>query len=98
MPLADYYAAKGEVPGRWIDSGLDGIDALAIRDLVTAEQMRTLFGSGRDPITGRPLGSAYKVYANETADAFKARGRRAARTRARSNAGRAGDGSIDRSA
>lgn len=73
MPLADYYAAKGEVPGRWIDSGLDGIDALAIRDLVTAEQMKILFGSGRDPITGRPLGSAYKVYANETAVAFKAR-------------------------
>ncbi len=73
IPLADYYAAKGEAPGRWIGSGLGGIDALAIRDIVTAEQMKNLFGSGCDPITGRPLGAAYKVYANETADAFNAR-------------------------
>ena len=42
-------------------------------DIVTAEQMKHLFGSGCDPITGRPLGAAYKVYANETADAFNAR-------------------------
>lgn len=73
IPLADYYAAKGEAPGRWIGSGLDGIDALAIGDIVTAEQMKNMFGSGCDPITGRPLGAAYKVYANETVDAFNAR-------------------------
>ncbi len=72
-PLADYYAAKGEAPGRWIGSGLDGIDGLAIDDIVTAEQMKNLFGSGCDPITGRPLGAAYKVYGNETAHAFTAR-------------------------
>ena len=30
IPLADYYAAKGEAPGRWIGSGLGGIDGLAI--------------------------------------------------------------------
>jgi conjugative relaxase-like TrwC/TraI family protein len=73
IPLADYYAARGEAPGRWIGSGLGGIDALAIRDIVTAEQMKNLFGSGCDPITGRPLGAAYKVYANETVDAFNTR-------------------------
>jgi hypothetical protein len=73
IPLADYYSAKGEAPGRWIGSGLDGIDALAIGDIVTAEQMKNLFGSGCDPITGRPLGAAYKVYANETVDAFNTR-------------------------
>ena len=73
IPLADYYAAKGEAPGRWIGSGLGGIDALAIRDIVRAEHMKNLFGRGCDPITGRPLGAAYKVYANETADAFNAR-------------------------
>jgi conjugative relaxase-like TrwC/TraI family protein len=72
-PLADYYAAKGEAPGRWIGSGLAGIDGLAIDDIVTAEQMKHLFGSGCDPITGRPLGAAYKVYGNETLHAFKAR-------------------------
>ena len=37
-------------------------DGLAIDDIVTAEQMKHLFGSGCDPITGRPLGAAYKVY------------------------------------
>jgi hypothetical protein len=63
IPLADYYAAKGEAPGRWIGSGLGGIDALAMKDIVTAEQMKNLFGSGCDPITGRPLGAAYKIYA-----------------------------------
>lgn len=73
IPLADYYAAKGEAPGRWIGSGLAGIDALAMNDIVTAKQMKNLFGSGCDPITGRPLGAAYKVYANETTDAFNAR-------------------------
>ena len=73
IPLADYYAAKGEAPGRWIGSGLGGIDGLAINDVVTAEQMKHLFGSGCDPTTGRPLGAAYKVYANETVDAFNAR-------------------------
>ena len=26
IPLADYYAAKGEAPGRWVGSGLGGID------------------------------------------------------------------------
>lgn len=73
IPLADYYAAKGEAPGRWIGSGLVGIDGLAINDVVTAEQMKHLFGSGCDPTSGRPLGAAYKVYANETVDAFNAR-------------------------
>jgi conjugative relaxase-like TrwC/TraI family protein len=73
VPLADYYAAKGEAPGHWIGSGLGGIEALGINDIVTAEQMKHLFGSGRDPSTGRPLGAAYKVYANETVDAFNVR-------------------------
>jgi conjugative relaxase-like TrwC/TraI family protein len=73
IPLADYYAAKGEAPGRWIGSGLGGIDALGINDIVTAEQMKHLFGSGCDPVTGRPLGAAYKVYTNETVAAFNAR-------------------------
>ena len=26
--LADYYSAKGESPGRWLGSGLGGIDGL----------------------------------------------------------------------
>ncbi|MBW9211623.1 relaxase domain-containing protein [Mumia sp. zg.B21] len=73
IPLADYYAAKGEPPGRWVGSGLVGIDGLEPGDIVTAEQMKHLFGAGCDPVSGRPLGSAYKVYTNETVDAFNAR-------------------------
>jgi conjugative relaxase-like TrwC/TraI family protein len=73
IPLADYYAARGESPGRWVGTGLGGIDGLALGDIVTAEQMKHLFGTGCDPVSGRPLGAAYKVYANETVDAFNAR-------------------------
>lgn len=73
IPLADYYAAKGESPGRWVGSGMVGIEGLELDDIVTAEQMKNLFGVGCDPITGRPLGAAYKVYANETVHAFNAR-------------------------
>ncbi|WP_310963229.1 MobF family relaxase [Nocardioides terrisoli] len=73
MPLADYYSAKGEAPGRWVGSGLVGIDGLEPDDIVTAEQMKLLFGAGCDPVSARQLGSAYKVYDNETVDAFNAR-------------------------
>lgn len=56
-PLADYYSAKGESPGRWVGSGLVGIDGLEVGDVVTAEQMKHLFGTGAHPLTGQPLGS-----------------------------------------
>jgi conjugative relaxase-like TrwC/TraI family protein len=48
--LASYYAERGESPGAWIGSGLDGIDGLTAGDPVTAEQMRALFGSGLHPL------------------------------------------------
>jgi conjugative relaxase-like TrwC/TraI family protein len=48
--LASYYSEKGEVPGRWLGSGMAGIEGLAIGDIVTAEQMRGLFGSGYHPL------------------------------------------------
>ncbi len=54
--LADYYSAKGESPGRWVGSGLVGIDGLEVGDAVTAEQMKHLFGTGSHPLTGEPLG------------------------------------------
>lgn len=57
--LADYYEAKGESPGRWLGSGLNafaGPDGITSGDVVTAEQMRRLFGAGEHPVTGRPLG------------------------------------------
>jgi len=59
-PLADYYAAKGEAPGLWIGSGLAGIEGLGHGDVVSAEQMKHLFGEGCDPVTGAALGRAFK--------------------------------------
>lgn len=37
-----------------------GIDGLAYGDVVTAEQMKNLFGEGRNPVTGVLLGRAYQ--------------------------------------
>jgi conjugative relaxase-like TrwC/TraI family protein len=48
--LASYYTQRGETPGVWIGSGLDGIDGLSVGDPVTAEQMRALFGCGLHPL------------------------------------------------
>jgi len=48
--LASYYAEKGETPGRWVGTGLAGIDGLDAGDEVTAEQMQALFGSGHHPL------------------------------------------------
>jgi hypothetical protein len=43
--LASYYTERGEAPGVWIGSGMDGIDGLAVGDPVTAEQMRALLAA-----------------------------------------------------
>ena len=48
--LASYYTERGETPGVWIGSGLDGIGGLTVGDPVTAEQMRALFGCGLHPL------------------------------------------------
>ena len=48
--LASYYTERGETPGVWVGSGLDGIDGLTVGDPVTAEQMRALFGCGLHPL------------------------------------------------
>jgi TrwC relaxase len=48
--LASYYTERGETPGVWIGSGMDGIDGLTAGDPVTAEQMRALFGCGLHPL------------------------------------------------
>jgi conjugative relaxase-like TrwC/TraI family protein len=48
--LASYYTERGETPGVWIGSGLEGIDGLTVGDRVTAEQMRALFGCGLHPL------------------------------------------------
>ncbi|WP_085894280.1 MobF family relaxase [Nocardioides sp. PD653] len=46
--LADYYAEKGESPGRWFGAGLASLD-VAAGSQVTEQQMRNLFGEGRHP-------------------------------------------------
>jgi conjugative relaxase-like TrwC/TraI family protein len=48
--LASYYTERGESPGVWVGSGMDGIDGLNASDPVTAEQMRALFGCGLHPL------------------------------------------------
>jgi hypothetical protein len=48
--LASYYTERGESPGVWIGSGMDGINGLAAGDPVTAEQMRALLGCGLHPL------------------------------------------------
>ena len=50
MGLASYYTERGETPGVWIGSGMDGIEGLTVGDPVTAEQMRALFGCGMHPL------------------------------------------------
>jgi hypothetical protein len=49
--LADYYAEKGESPGRWMGSGLAGL-AMTLGEEVTAAQMKALFGLGMHPNAG----------------------------------------------
>jgi hypothetical protein len=48
--LASYYTERGESPGAWVGSGMEGIDGLDVGDPVTAEQMRALFGCGLHPL------------------------------------------------
>lgn len=48
--LASYYSEKGDIPGRYIGSGVAGIDGIAVGDRVTAEHMKALFGVGIHPL------------------------------------------------
>lgn len=57
--LVDYYEAKGEAPGRWVGSGLVGINGIEYGDVVTAEQMSHLFGDGCHPVSGAALGRKF---------------------------------------
>jgi hypothetical protein len=64
--LTAYYEASGNPPGRWHGTGLAGLgtdDArLRAGDQVSEEAMGAVFGAGRDPITGDPLGRPYATY------------------------------------
>ena len=53
LGLASYYTERGETPGVWMGSGMVGIDGLNPGDVVTAEQMRALFGAGLHPLAAQ---------------------------------------------
>jgi conjugative relaxase-like TrwC/TraI family protein len=60
FPLTRYYAESGNPPGRWIGSGLSGLNGgvgIAVGDIVTEQQLFHLLGMLCDPISGEPLGS-----------------------------------------
>ncbi|WP_448060599.1 MobF family relaxase [Cellulomonas hominis] len=64
-PLTAYYAALGNPPGRWLGTGLVGVDAgkgMAAGAIVVESAMGNLFGAGKDPISGAPLGRAYPSF------------------------------------
>ncbi|NHC22184.1 relaxase domain-containing protein [Nocardioides sp. IC4_145] len=48
--LASYYTEKGETPGAWVGSGMEGLEGLDAGDIVTADHMQSLFGSGHHPL------------------------------------------------
>ncbi|WP_101556918.1 MobF family relaxase [Brevibacterium aurantiacum] len=64
-PLTRYYTEEGTPPGFWMGSGLSylGNGQLAAGGRVSETQLQLLVGMGRDPLTGEPLGEAYRTYA-----------------------------------
>jgi conjugative relaxase-like TrwC/TraI family protein len=59
--LTRYYAESGTPPGRWLGSGIAGLDGgrgIRAGSPVTEEQLFRLLGTASDPVTGRPLGRA----------------------------------------
>ena len=64
-PLAEYYAATGHPPGRWLGSGLAGLAAgegLPSGTVVTERALAALY-AGQNPVTAQPLGRAAAAYA-----------------------------------
>ncbi|HEV2071909.1 MAG TPA: MobF family relaxase [Acidimicrobiales bacterium] len=55
--LSDYYAGKGEAPGRWVGRGSA---ATGLAGEVSPEQLASLF-EGAHPVTGETLGVGYRV-------------------------------------
>ncbi|QTE30063.1 MobF family relaxase [Pengzhenrongella sicca] len=67
--LTAYYMEDGYPPGRWLGTGLVGVNAgagLAAGTEVLEEAMANLYGQGRDPISAVALGRAYPTYPSAT--------------------------------
>lgn len=60
--LVEYYSQTGNPAGYWLGSGLEGlgIDGVPAGSVVSEEQMERLFKDGLEPVTGAPLGRAYR--------------------------------------
>ncbi|HEV2361182.1 MAG TPA: MobF family relaxase, partial [Acidimicrobiales bacterium] len=52
----DYFVGHGEEPGRWIGAGCEAIGVAGIAD---EEGLARLFGGGRHPVCGIPLGRPF---------------------------------------
>jgi TrwC relaxase len=67
-PLTRYYTESGNPPGRWMGSGLAGLDhgrGLTPGTHCSEQQMFRLFGMGDDPVSGERLGSRpYRIATN----------------------------------
>jgi conjugative relaxase-like TrwC/TraI family protein len=64
-PLVDYYAGTGYPPGRWLGSGLRGLNdsvGIVAGSVVTEQALAALY-AGRDPVTREPLGRPFVTYA-----------------------------------
>ncbi|WP_324654080.1 MobF family relaxase [Georgenia sp. H159] len=59
--LADYYAHEGNPPGRWVGTGMAGVD---VTGRVSEAQMRALFGEGLHPDADRIISEAMARGAN----------------------------------
>src|SRR3954464_367915 len=60
-PLVAYYSEPGTPPGRFLGSGLAGLDegrGVEPGSTVTEEHLWRMLGMLQDPVTGSPLGRA----------------------------------------
>jgi DNA primase catalytic core len=71
--LASYYTERGETPGVWVGAGLAGVDGLAVGEVVSAEQMRALFGAGHHPLAAERVAAARAGGASDRVAAETAR-------------------------
>lgn len=55
----EYYAERGDRPGRWYGSGLQAL-GLNARAVVQERELEAMFGRALSPTTGKQLGSAWR--------------------------------------